>query len=94
MAEGYDNTNRGVLFVNDRKRDDNDSDYNGSINIQGIEHWLNAWKKKSKDGKAFLSLSIGKPKESRGAGSSGGRDSGSSRGGGRQQERDDDGFPS
>jgi hypothetical protein len=44
----YDNTNRFVLFVNDRKEDDNDPDRTGSININGVEYFLNGWLKKDK----------------------------------------------
>lgn len=56
----YDNTNRGVLFKNDRKEKETHSDYNGTININGKEHYLNAWLKESKNGRRFMSLSIGK----------------------------------
>jgi hypothetical protein len=59
----YDNTNRGVLFKNDRKEQDNHPDYKGSINIDGQEFWLSAWIKESQKGK-FMSLSV-KPKEER-----------------------------
>ena len=57
----YDNTDRGVLFKNDRKEDDRHPDYRGSINVGGTEYWLSAWIKKGKKGK-FMSLSV-KPKE-------------------------------
>jgi hypothetical protein len=54
----YDNTNKGSLFKNDRKEQDTHADYNGSINIEGKEYWLNAWVKESKkDGKKFFGLS-------------------------------------
>jgi hypothetical protein len=62
MAE-YDNTNRGVLFTNDRKESDRHPDMKGSININGVEHWFDGWWKSSAKGE-FLSLSIGKPKDS------------------------------
>lgn len=58
----YDNTNKGVLFTNDRKETDKHPDLNGSININGVEHWLSGWWKQGSKGE-FLSLSIGKPKE-------------------------------
>lgn len=59
----YDNTNRGTLFKNDRKEKDTHADYRGSINVNGVDHWLDAWIKQGKNGK-FMSLSI-KPKEER-----------------------------
>ena len=62
---GYDNTNRGTLFKNDKKEKPTHADYNGSINVGGQEFWLNAWvKKSSKTGLSFFSLSV-KPKEAR-----------------------------
>lgn len=61
MAQQYDNTNRGVLFKNDKKEQDNHPDYKGQINIDGVEYWLSSWIKRSDKG-TFMSLSV-KPKE-------------------------------
>lgn len=59
----YDNTNRGVLFKNEEKTQDNFPDYKGSLNFNGVDLWLSAWIKTSeKTGKKFMSLSV-KPKE-------------------------------
>lgn len=63
MSQQYDNTNKGVLFPNDRKKSDCHPDYTGSIDIEGVEHWLSAWVKEGKKGE-FLSLSIGDVKNS------------------------------
>lgn len=64
MAD-YDNTNRGVLFVNDRKQSANHPDFKGSIDVGGKEYWLSAWKKSGAKGE-FYSLSIA-AKEDQGA---------------------------
>jgi uncharacterized protein (DUF736 family) len=61
MSGDYDNTNRGVLFKNEKKESDRHADYRGNINVDGKEFWLDAWIKTSKAGKKFMSLSI-KPK--------------------------------
>ena len=61
MSQQYDNTNRGVLFKNDRKETDNHPDYTGRIDIDGTEYFLSAWLKKGKSGQTFMSLSRGKP---------------------------------
>lgn len=60
MAD-FDNTNRGVLFINDRKTSDKHPDYKGSINVGGKEFWLSAWMKVTAKGDA-ISLSI-EPKD-------------------------------
>lgn len=63
MAQEYDNTNTGALFVNDRKQRDNHPDYRGTVNVNGQEFWVSAWVKTSKrDGSEFFSLSI-QPKD-------------------------------
>jgi uncharacterized protein (DUF736 family) len=62
VVTDYDNTNKGVLFKNDRKENDKHPDYKGSINIDGAEFWLDAWINEARtSGKKFMSLRI-KPK--------------------------------
>lgn len=55
----YDNTNRGVLFVNNKKEDgDKKPDRTGSLNVDGVEYFLDGWLKKSESGTTFMSVSV------------------------------------
>lgn len=58
----YDNTNKGVLFKNDKKGNEKAPDYTGKLNVGGKEWSLAGWKKESKAGTTFLSLSISEPR--------------------------------
>ena len=42
----YDNTNRGSVWVNDKKLSDKHPDLNGSLDVDGVEYWVSAWKRK------------------------------------------------
>ena len=58
----YDNSNRGAIFKNEDKQQDNHPDYKGSLNVNGVDLWVSGWLKTSeKTGKKFMSLSV-KPK--------------------------------
>lgn len=55
----FDNTNRGVLFKNDRKTEgDKKPEYTGSLNVGGTEFFLDAWLKVGKSGAKFMSVSV------------------------------------
>tara|TARA_Y100001973_G_C5206952_1_gene342198 strand:+ start:4586 stop:4816 length:231 start_codon:yes stop_codon:yes gene_type:complete len=59
----YDNTNKGVLFINEKKDknnpEDKKPDMTGKLNVDGAEFYISAWKKVGKNSnKPFLSLSI------------------------------------
>jgi len=56
----YDNTNRGVLFKNNRKAKDSQPDYTGKINVDGVDKEISAWIKSGAKGD-FLSLSVKEP---------------------------------
>ncbi|MGM4997818.1 hypothetical protein AB8A05_04070 [Tardiphaga sp. 538_B7_N1_4] len=60
----HDNTNRGSIWKNDKKEKDTHPDFTGSLNVDGVEFWVSAWKRKEgASAKApALSFSI-KPKE-------------------------------
>lgn len=55
----YDNNNRGILSKNDRKTTDKHPDITGSVNVEGVEYFLDGWqKKRQSDGRPFYSLSV------------------------------------
>jgi hypothetical protein len=41
-----DNTNRGAIWKNDKKEKDTHPDFTGSLNVDGVEYWVNAWRRK------------------------------------------------
>ena len=45
MAE-YDNTNRGSIWRNEDKTEDKHPDFKGSLNVDGVDFWVSAWKRK------------------------------------------------
>jgi hypothetical protein len=64
MAD-YDNNNRGSVWKNEKKRPGKqDADFTGSLNVNGVEYWVNAWKRKegASDKSPALSFSI-RPKD-------------------------------
>ena len=42
----YSNENRGQIWKNDRKEKDTHPDFTGSLNVEGVEYWVSAWKRK------------------------------------------------
>lgn len=54
----YDNTNSGALFKNSQKKKDTHPDYQGTINVEGVEYRLAAWLKTSKKGDRYMSLAV------------------------------------
>lgn len=58
MSE-FDNTNRGVLFVNNKKAEGSKQpDRTGSLNVDGVDYFLDGWLKKSASGQPFMSVSV------------------------------------
>ena len=62
MSDQYDNTDKGVLFKNDKEGNEKRPDYKGSINVGGVDYWLSAWIRTSKAGSKYMSLAV-KPKD-------------------------------
>ena len=42
----YDNTNRGSIWKNDKKETEKHPDFTGSLNVEGVEYWVSAWKRR------------------------------------------------
>ena len=62
--ETYENKpNRGVLFRNKDKdpAKENDRDYQGSVNVEGVDYWISGWIKESDKAGKYMTLSL-KPK--------------------------------
>jgi hypothetical protein len=53
-----DRENHGVLFKNKNKEKDTHSDYDGVINVEGKEFWLNAWINTSKSGMKYMAVTV------------------------------------
>jgi uncharacterized protein (DUF736 family) len=62
----FDNTNRGVLFRDEKRTNEKAPEYTGTINVDGVEKRLAAWIKESKTGKKFFSLSVSDPQPKQG----------------------------
>ena len=58
----FDNTNRGAIYKNEKKEEAKHPDMSGTLNVNGTEYWISGWKKTSKAGTGFISLSI-RPKQ-------------------------------
>lgn len=41
----FDNSNRGAIWKNDKKETETQADFTGSINVDGVEYWLNGWRR-------------------------------------------------
>jgi len=64
MAQDYDNTNRGSIWKNEKKESETHPDFTGSLNVNGTEYWVSAWKRKpdQSDKAPALSFTV-KPKD-------------------------------
>ena len=56
----WDNTNRGAIFKNDKKTD-NQPDYRGKINVNGVDKEISLWVKESEKAGKFFSVQISEP---------------------------------
>lgn len=55
----YDNTNSGILGRNERKTEPTHADHTGSINVDGVPYWIDAYVRTRTDGSGkFFSLRV------------------------------------
>lgn len=59
----YDETNKGVIFLEQDKKTEKSPDYTGKVNVEGAEFRIAGWKRVSKNGKPFISLAVSDPDE-------------------------------
>lgn len=71
MGGKFDDRNRGSIWTNKKKREGKqDPDFTGSLNVDGKDYWVAAWKRKTdaREGAPALSFSVkakdGNPQES------------------------------
>jgi hypothetical protein len=57
-AQQFDNEMRGAMFPNNRKQYENQPDYTGQCQIDGVEYWVSGWARKSKAGQKFMSIAF------------------------------------
>ena len=63
MADQYDDTNRIVLFINDKGDNPNRPDLQGNVNMDGTEKRVSLWKRESKNGGTFFSGELSEKRE-------------------------------
>jgi hypothetical protein len=60
----YSNENRGSIWKNEKKDKDTHPDFTGSLNVNGQDYWVSAWKRKEGANPKAPALSFTvKPKE-------------------------------
>ena len=63
MSQYQPKPNTFTLFANDRKQSDTHPDLTGTfVNGDGVEFFFDAWRKKSANGKDYISGRVGKQK--------------------------------
>lgn len=60
----YSNENRGSIWPNKKKETEKHPDFTGTLNVEGVEFWVSAWKRKPDANPNAPSLTfIVKPKD-------------------------------
>jgi hypothetical protein len=64
MSGKFDDRNRGAIWKNEKKETEKHPDFTGSLNVDGRDYWVSAWKRRpdAADRAPALSFAI-KPKD-------------------------------
>lgn len=54
----YDNSNRGALWGNENREKETSPDFKGTINVNGVDYWLSAWRRKPDANPSAPALSL------------------------------------
>ena len=46
MTQEFSNENRGSIWKNNKKEKETHPDFTGTLNVEGVEYWVSAWKRK------------------------------------------------
>lgn len=63
MSQKYDNTDKGVLYKNDRKDKDTQPDMKGSLNVGGKEFWVSGWFNQNEKVGKYVKLALTEKEE-------------------------------
>jgi hypothetical protein len=66
--KAYDNTNSGILTINDKDGNPARPDRKGTINVDGVEYWISGWIKDGREGtklegQKYMSLKLEKKEQ-------------------------------
>jgi hypothetical protein len=58
MSQYEERDNSGSAFAVQDKRSDTHADLSGKVMVDGKKYWINIWKKQSRNGETYLSISF------------------------------------
>ena len=58
MDQYEEKDNDGALFINDKRPTDNHPHFRGKVVVNGVKMQISGWKKESKNGLKYISLSL------------------------------------
>ena len=62
----YDNTNKFALFPVDERKSENHPTLSGTLNVDGVEYFIDGWTNVSKSGKKYINGKIKRKEKQQG----------------------------